>query len=208
MGKKQYFVTGIGTDVGKTWVSAILVEALKADYWKPIQAGDLHYSDTDKVKALVSNHQSKFHANAYAFKAAASPHYAASLEELTIEIENIIKPKVENSLIVEGAGGLLVPLNDQHLIIDLIQHLNLEVILVIRNYLGSINHSLLSVEALKQRHISIKGIIFNGEVNAASEDYILKYTKLSFLGRIFEEEELTKKRVKHYAKQFEFLAND
>ena len=146
MPNKQYFISGIDTDIGKTFVSAILVEALKADYWKPIQSGDLHYSDTDKVKEMISNTTTKFHANSYAFKEPASPHYSAELESQVIDLDKIIKLTTGNSLIVEGAGGLMVPLNNESLIIDLIQQLNMELILVIKNYLGSINHSLMSIE--------------------------------------------------------------
>src|SRR5690606_3561748 len=146
----NYFITGIGTEVGKTIVSAILTEALEADYWKPIQAGDLDNSDTDKVKALVSNSKTVFHPNAFALKTPMSPHAAAEIDGVLIEKKKIQRPKTENSLVIEGAGGLLVPINDSETILDLIRPEDF-VILVSRHYLGSINHTLLSMEALKNR---------------------------------------------------------
>lgn len=160
---QQIFVSGIGTDVGKTVVSAILVEALQADYWKPIQAGSLHFTDTDFVKSLISNSQSVFHAEQYALQTAASPHYAAKQEGVKIEVASFQFPSTHNRLIVEGAGGLMVPLNGQHIVIDFINHYELPVLLVANNYLGSINHTLLSVAALKQQGIPLLGIIFNGD---------------------------------------------
>lgn len=208
MSKKAYFIAGIDTNIGKTIVSAILTEALEADYWKPIQSGDLTNSDSDKLKALISNSKTALHPNAYALQEAASPHYSASLENIHIDLTSIHLPKTENHLIVEGAGGLLVPLNDKDLLIDCIQNLGIEVILVIKNYLGSINHSLLSIEALKARKIPVRGLIFNGPTNAASEDYILAYSGLAFLGRIREEKNFDKEKIKEYAKQFQFLAHD
>lgn len=205
MNSKKYFITGIGTDVGKTIVSSVLVEALKADYWKPIQSGDLHHTDTDKVKALVSNTTSKFHSSTYAFKEPASPHYSASLENVEIEMGQFKLPETNNHLIVEGAGGLLVPLNKDYLIIDLIEQLSLETILVVRNYLGSINHTLLSIEALRRRNIEVKGIIVSGAPNVSSEDFILEYTKIPFLGRIDEEAKFDKKSILRHASRFKIL---
>jgi dethiobiotin synthetase len=177
-------VTGIGTEIGKSITSAVLVKYLKADYWKPIQSGDLDYSDTMKVQKLVSNLQTKFHIESYRLTQPYSPHYSAKLDEVNISLSEIKLPETENNLIVEGAGGLMVPLNDKDLIIDLIAHLGLEVILVSKNYLGSINHTLLSIEALKNRNIPIKGIIFNGERNPATEEIIENLTGVNVIGRI------------------------
>jgi dethiobiotin synthetase len=179
-----FFVTGIGTEIGKTITSAILVEYLKADYWKPIQSGDLDFSDTIKVKNLISNEKTQFHTESYRLTQPYSPHYAAQLDGVTINLNEIKIPKTNNNLIIEGAGGLMVPLNDKDLIIDLIKKFNVEVILVSRNYLGSINHTLLSVEALRSRNIPIKGIIFNGESTPASESIIIKQTGLNVIGSI------------------------
>lgn len=181
---KKYIIAGISTEIGKTFVSSIVVEALQADYWKPIQAGNLEDSDTITVRRLVSNRTSVFHPEAYQLKEPMSPHAAAALEGITIALETIQLPQTSNNLVVELAGGLMVPLNDKDLIIDLVKALNLPVILVSKNYLGSINHTLLSIEALKSRQIPIAGIIFNGDSTPSSEQYILQYTGVPCLGRI------------------------
>jgi len=198
---RTYFVTGIGTEVGKTITSAILVEAMHADYWKPIQAGDLNETDTEKVKRLISNIETIFHPEAFRLNTAASPHIAALIDNVTINIDNIILPNTKSSLIIEGAGGVMVPLNEKgDLMIDLIKKLNAEVILVSKNYLGSINHTLLTVEALKNKQIKIKGIIFNGKPKPSSEQFILKHTGLKCLGNIEEEKLFTKQMIARYAK--------
>jgi dethiobiotin synthetase len=195
--KKKYFVTGIGTDVGKSIISAILVEKLKADYWKPIQSGDLDNSDTLKIKSLISNSESKFHPETYRFTQPLSPHLSAKLDHQHINLVEIFLPKTENHLIIEGAGGVLVPLNEQDLIIDLIKYLNLDVILVSKNYLGSINHTLLTIEALKNRGITIKGIIFNGPKNSSSEEIIANKTQIEILGYVPEFIKLNQENIKN-----------
>ena len=199
---KQYFVTGIGTDVGKTVAAAILTEALQADYWKPVQAGGLDFTDTDTVMSLVSNAASVFHPEAYRLKMAASPHRAAAAEGIEIDLHSLKLPETSNNLIVEGAGGLMVPLNKRYLVLDLVQQLGLEVVLVSRNYLGSINHTLLTAEVLRYRKIPVAGIIFNGEENQSSEDFIIKYTGLRRLPSIRQEADFCKETVAEYAEQF------
>lgn len=193
--RKNIFVTGIGTGIGKTIVSAILVEKLKADYWKPVQSGDLDNSDTSKVKALVSNTITKFHPEAYRLTQPFSPHKSAAIDGITIDPEKIVTPVTANTLIIEGAGGLMVPLNSHFLMIDLIKKLGAEVILVSQNYLGSINHTILSLNALKQYGIPVTGIIFNGPVESYSRDFILSYTGVKPLGDIPEYELIDKKVV-------------
>lgn len=174
---KPIFITGIGTDVGKTIVSAIMVEQLQADYWKPVQSGDLDNSDTIKVQQLIRNPVSVFHPEAYRLTQPFSPHKSAALDGIEIDINKIIPPKTNNQLIIEGAGGLMVPLNNQHLMIDLIEKLNVEVILVSRNYLGSINHTLLSLEALLSRGINIRAIVFNGDADEYTQDIIAEQSR-------------------------------
>lgn len=193
----KLFVTGISTEVGKTIASAILVEALKADYWKPVQAGDLDDSDTHKVKKLISNPKSKFHANAYALNTPMSPHAAAEIDGVMIDLAEIVEPKTENHLIIEGAGGLLVPLNDTDTIFDLIKP-NYKVVVVSRHYLGSINHSLLTIEALQRKGFEV-GVIFSGDEHPTTESIILKKTGVTFLGRIDEEEHFDAKTISKYA---------
>lgn len=201
---KNYFVTGIGTNIGKTIVSAILTEALEADYWKPIQAGDLEHTDSFKVKDLISNSTTKIHPEAYRLNKPMSPHAAAKFDNITIDLEKIELPKTTNNLIIEGAGGLMVPLNNKDLIIDLIKKLDVEVILVSQNYLGSINHTLLSLESLKVRKLKVKGVIFNGNPNLETEDYILNYSGVRCLGRIDEHQQLTKEVILSYKNKFNF----
>lgn len=191
----KYFVTGIGTEVGKTIASAVIVEALQADYWKPIQAGDLDFSDTHKTQSLVSNENAGFFEESYRLKHAMSPHAAAQRDGIEIKIEDCQVPATKNTLIIEGAGGLLVPLNNKDCIIDLIEHTQAKVILVSRHYLGSINHTLMSVECLQKRNIPIHGILFNGEEKKDSEAIILSMTGLNFLGRIADLQKVNKESV-------------
>ncbi|MGV3510029.1 MAG: dethiobiotin synthase [Sphingobacteriaceae bacterium] len=198
---RPLFITGIGTDVGKTVVSTILVEKLKADYWKPIQSGDLDNSDTQKVRNLVSNSESAFHAEAYRLTQPFSPHKSAAIDGIEIDLRTIKAPQTNNKLIIEGAGGIMVPLNQKEYIVDLIEMLNADVILVIKHYLGSINHTLLSIELLKSRNISVKGLIFNGDSDKDSEQAILAHSNLPVLGRIPFVKELTKEKIVDLGKE-------
>lgn len=197
---KTYFITGISTDVGKTVVSAIITEALEADYWKPVQAGDLNNCDTKKVERLVSNAKSKFHPNAYALKTPMSPHGAADIDGIVIQRNKIKAPKTDNNLVIEGAGGLLVPLNDTATIFDLIQP-NYKVIVVSRHYLGSINHTLLTVNFLKEKGFEVF-LIFSGKEHPTTEDIIKKMTGVHVIGRIDEEPYFDKNVIKEYAQLF------
>lgn len=197
------FVTGIGTDVGKTIISAILVEHLKADYWKPIQSGDLDNSDTMKVQRLISNPVSRFHPEAYRLTQPYSPHKSAELDGITIDPKKIVLPQTYNQLIIEGAGGLMVPLNDKFFIVDLIKQLNAEVVLVSRNYLGSINHTLLSLELLKQKKIKVKTLIFNGDTDPYSESLIAYYAGDAKIIRIPYASEVNKAYILDQANQIE-----
>lgn len=199
---QRYFITGIGTEVGKTVASAVVTEALQADYWKPIQAGDLEYSDTDKVKDLISNSKTKFHKNAFALNTPMSPHASAEIDNITIKSSTVETPETLNSLVVEGAGGILVPISDTETILDLIEPTD-KVILVSRHYLGSINHTLLSAEILKAKGIKNVGILFNGDEHPTTESIIKKMTDLPILGRIGEEQEITKSVISKYAEELE-----
>lgn len=197
----KLFITGIGTDVGKTITSAIITEALEADYWKPVQAGDLHFSDSHKIQTLLTNTKTKIHPNSYALQTPASPHYAAAIDEVSIKTNSIKEPKTKNHLVIEGAGGLFVPLNDSETVMDLIQP-DYKVIVVSRHYLGSINHTLLTIEALQNRKISIAGIIFSGDENEATESIILSKTRVNFLGRIDNEPYFDQNVISYYAEKF------
>ena len=197
----KLFITGIGTDVGKTIASSIVVEALMADYWKPIQAGDLDNSDTSKVQKFVSNSKSQYYDNAYKLNTPASPHYAAQIDNVEIELSAIREPSTTNNLVIEGAGGILVPLNATDCIIDLIKA-DYKVILVSRHYLGSINHTLLTIEVLKSRGIGVAGIIFSGVENKPTEEIILQKTAAKFIGRIDNEPYFDQNVIQYYADKF------
>ncbi len=161
----SYFITGIGTGIGKTVVAAIITEALHADYWKPVQAGYADGTDSGWLKSMLTNNISVVHKESYLLKLAASPHLGAGQEGIEISLDKILseKPITDNTLIIEGAGGLLTPLNKNEYVIDLIKKLNATVIIVSKNYLGSINHSLLTARVLQQSGINILGWIFNDE---------------------------------------------
>ena len=196
-----FFVTGIGTDVGKTVASAILVEALKADYYKPIQAGDLEHTDTDKVKALISNSKSVFHPSQYALETPMSPHAAAAIDGIDIDVDSIQIPETNNQLVIEGAVGLLVPLSDQKTILDIIQP-EFHVIVVSRHYLGSINHTLLTLQVLKEKGFRTS-LLFNGNEHPTTESIIKKMSGIPVIGRIDEEPYFDKNVVSAYAQLFE-----
>lgn len=196
----SYFVTAIHTDSGKTLVSAILAQAFHADYWKPIQAG--YPRDTDTIMALVHNEQSKFHNEAYLLNSPVSPHAAAQLDHVEIQLSSILLPQTTNhTLIIEGAGGIMVPLNREAFVIDLAEKFKSEIVLVCNHYLGSINHSLLTVQELKRRQLKVKGIVFNGKPNPETESIILKHSGYPCLLRIQPEEEITPEVINHYALQ-------
>lgn len=184
--QKSFFVSGIGTEIGKTVCSAILVKALATDYWKPVQSGDLHHSDSDKVAAWndLSLPHPRFHPEAYRLQTPMSPHAAAAIDGIRIELDQFRIPSTGNTLIVEGAGGLMVPLNEQDTLLDLMRQLQIPVILVSRNYLGSINHTLLSIAQLRQAKVPLAGIVFNGPPTPSTEEIILKMTDIPLLFRI------------------------
>lgn len=201
MNTNNIIVAGIGTDVGKTFVSAILTEALEADYWKPVQAGALDHTDSDTVRELVSNSRTVIHPEAYRLTIPASPHYSAEKDGVRIELDEFRVPQTMRPLIIELAGGLMVPLNSHELNIDLIHKINAPVVLVSQNYLGSINHTLLSVDICHTHGLDIAGIIFNGERVSATESVILGYTNIKCLARIEKENAVTPQIVKRYAEQ-------
>mgnify|MGYP001358725147 CR=1 FL=1 len=197
---QHFILTGIGTEVGKTVASAIVCEAMGWDYWKPVQAGDLHHTDSHKVDQWTSEN-TKILTEAFRLNTPASPHYAANIDGINIQIEDISLPEHPKTILVEGAGGLMVPLNKDQNYIDLFQRWNKPVILVSRNYLGSINHTLLSVEALKNKGIPIAGILFNGPENPSTEEVIAHQTGTSILGRIPDLEVVNKSTISAIAKQ-------
>lgn len=197
----KYFITGIGTNVGKTIVSAILTEALKADYWKPVQSGFSDGTDKGLVSSLITNTTSVCHNESYCFHQPASPHLAASLENQKIKLEQMHLPDIQNDLIIEGAGGILVPLNDSNYVIDLAQEFEADVILVCRNYLGCINHSLLSIDYLVKNNFPVKGIVLVGNFDKAVKLAITNYSELPVLAEIPEMAEISKETILHQAQK-------
>ena len=197
---KRIFVTGISTEVGKTLASAIIVESLKADYWKPVQAGDLENTDSDKVAALISNTKTKIHKSSFELKTPMSPHAAAAIDGVKLDANSIHEPETENDLVIEGAGGLLVPLNDEDTILDIILP-NYKVVVVSRHYLGSINHTLLTVNWLQMRGYEVS-LLFSGDENPATEEVILHKTGASLIGRIDEEDGFDQTTISKYADKF------
>lgn len=188
---KNIFITGIGTNVGKTVVSAILCRASGAAYWKPVQAGDLSYSDSDKVKELCASPTLRIFPEKYRLRTAASPHHAAQIDGIQIQCEELSLPVTGEKLLIEGAGGLMVPLNDEGLLyIDVVENWKIPVVLVSPHYLGSINHTLLSLEILQSRGISVKALIFVGDENPATESAILKRFPVEQVHRIPETPEI------------------
>ena len=196
----NYFITAIDTDSGKTLVSAIFCEALKYDYWKPIQAGSP--KDSDTIRSLTEN--ITIHPEAYFLNTPASPHASAKIDGIEIDLKSVNAPK-NSRLVIEGAGGCLVPLNDSEFVIDLVPKANAEIILVADLYLGSINHTLLTIELLKARKYPVKGIVFNGKSNPESERIILHHSQYPALLRIQPEDQINKAIVKKYA---EILKNN
>lgn len=181
----RFFVSGLGTGVGKTVVAAALVRHLKADYWKPVQSGDLHHTDSMKVAGWVGEGVT-VHPERYRLTQPLSPHAAAALDGANISLNDFVLPHTANKLVVEGAGGLLVPLNPKNLMIDLILHLKLPVVLVVRHYLGSINHTLLSCRALAQSEVPVAGLVISGTPDPTSEEAIIAHTNYPLLGRVPE----------------------
>lgn len=202
---KGFSIAGIGTDVGKTVVSAILSEALSAHYFKPIQAGDLDSSDSIKIGKWCSD-RVKIADEQFKLLEPMAPHAAAAREGIALTLDAISFPKSQQPLILEGAGGVLVPLNDKgETFLDIYEKAQLPIIVVSRHYLGSINHTLLTVEALRLRGLTIAGIIFVGTENKESEDIIEKFTKSKSLGRVVLTETIDATFIQEYAKNFEHL---
>lgn len=190
----NYFVTAIDTDSGKTFVSAILCEMLGYDYWKPVQAGTP--KDSDTIKSLSP--KTIIHPEKYFLNTPASPHAAAKIDNLEIDLHSFEAPN-PSGIVIEGAGGCLVPLNDSDFVIDLVPKFDATIILVADLYLGSINHTLLTAHVLKTRGYPVKGIIFNGKSNPESEQIILHHTHYPCLLRIDRENHISQATIKKYS---------
>lgn len=183
--QKPIFITGIGTGIGKTVVAAIITEAIGGNYWKPVQAGIEGGTDREWVASRISKGDSITYPEAYLLQMAASPHIAAREENIRISCAEILKlkPNSHRPLVVEGAGGLLVPLNETEFMADLIHQINARVILVSRNYLGSINHSLLAAAYCKSHKIDVIGWVFNDQY-LQYEQEIADWSGIPLIGSI------------------------
>jgi len=201
--ENQYIIAGIGTEIGKTVVSAILTKALNASYWKPVQSGNREDGDAYHVRKWVNNENLTIFPSTYELSQPLSPHTAAEIDGVEIDLEKFQLPQSETALIIELAGGIMVPLNSKQTNLDLIKKFKLPIILVSKNYLGSINHTLLTFELLKAHHIPIKGIIFNGPSNPTGEAFIENHTRLPILLRIKQEEIIHPEIINQYAEQIQ-----
>jgi len=191
-------IAGIHTGIGKTIASAVIAEATGADYWKPVQAG-VEERDADTVRALITNSNARVHTEAVVLQMAASPHTAAAAEGIEIDFRSFAKPQTERLLLVETAGGVHSPMGSNTTMADFIAYYNMPTLLVSRNYLGSINHTLMSIEVLRARGIQIVGLVMNGERNESSESFIEQYGKVNIIARIPDFPMLTKEAIRECA---------
>ncbi len=200
--KNAFFVSGIGTDVGKTIVSSVLCELLFANYWKPLQSGELENTDSMKVERLVSFQTFKYFPEQFRLTQPLSPHVSAKLDGFHIEATDFVFPEFTGNLIVEGAGGLMVPVNENALLYcDLAAEWKLPAILISRHYLGSINHTLMSIETLRNRNIPILGIIYVGDELPMTEDIIFTKTQIPTLFHVPIFENFSKETISTFATQ-------
>lgn len=201
MNQKGFFITAIHTDSGKTLASAILTYALKADYWKPVQCGEP--ADTDQIKSWLGS-EVVCHPERYRLETPASPHFAAEQEGVSIRLSDFILPDTNNNLIVEGAGGVLVPVSSKETIADLVEQLGLPVILVINHYLGALNHGMLTIREIKRRGIPLAGIIFNGVDFQNAESILLQEAGCPCLLRIPKMESVGLEQIRQLSEQLQW----
>ncbi|SDN71018.1 dethiobiotin synthetase [Desulfonauticus submarinus] len=179
----KVFITGTDTGVGKTFISSLLVKKFNAYYFKPIQTGSREELDSKTVQYLTGLEDKYFLSATYLFKEPVSPHLAAKIENREIDIKDIYCPN-ETPLIVEGAGGVFVPLNKKFFMLDLMKHLDLPILVVARSTLGTINHTLLTIKALKRKNLDVLGVILNGPLNQENKIAIEYYGKVKVLAEI------------------------
>jgi dethiobiotin synthetase len=184
MSSPDLFVTGTDTSVGKTLLSALLVAALSRNYWKPIQTGASQGADRDDVIRWTGIPPTRIHPEAYVFDPPVSPHLAARWQGATIHLKNIMRPEADARLIIEGAGGAMVPLNESEFMIDLMRHLGAPVVIASRTVLGTINHTLLTVQALEKAGLEVQGVVMIGEENTDNSRAIEHYGKVPVIGSI------------------------
>lgn len=188
---QRYFITGTDTNVGKTIAAAWCMLHLDADYWKPTQSGLEPPTDTDVIKGITQYNDSRFHPETYSLTQPLSPHEAAKRDKVEIDMAEFKMPQTNHSLVVEGAGGLMVPLNKDNLVIDLIKQLDIPAILVCRSGLGTINHTLLSLEALRKRSVPLAGVIISGSKAPHNREAIEEYGQVPVIAEIDHLESIT-----------------
>lgn len=193
-------IAGIHTNIGKTVVSAVIAEAIGAQYWKPVQAGE-NERDSLLLRQLLTDGDTRVHDEALVLSQPLSPHTAAEIDGVTVDYKNFTWPSTDKLLLVETAGGVLSPMSVDSTMADFITYYNLPVILVTLNYLGSINHTLLTIEVLKSRGIKVLGLVINGLENESSEQFILSYSGIPLIGRIPFIKELSNESIRKYAMQ-------
>lgn len=196
----RIIIAGTGTDVGKTVVAAIVTTLMEGEYWKPVECGE--EKDSDTMAKLIDH---RIYPPAYSLKAPLSPHHAARLENLSIQLDAIVPPQTRCPLIIESVGGIFVPLTKKGLSVELFKRWEGRWVIVSKHYLGSINHTLLTVDALKRQGVSIAGLVFNGEPHPDSEDAILETSQLPLLGRVLPETEINRQTIQRYARQWKPL---
>ena len=180
---KSIAILGIHTGIGKTIAAAVIAEAIGADYWKPVQAGT-EEQDTVLVRELISNGPTRVHKEAVVLSQPMSPHTAAEIDGVVVDYTKFTWPASDKTLLVETAGGILSPMSGSTTMADFVSHYKLPAILIAQNYLGSINHTLLSIEVLKSRGINMLGIVMNGVTNSSSETFIEQYSGMPIIARI------------------------
>jgi len=188
----SFFLTGTDTEVGKTVICAWLMVHYQYHYWKPIQSG-MDSPDTKAIQKITGFDNSFFFPPAYELQQPLSPHESAKRDGIKIELANFLLPRQETKVIVEGAGGILVPINEKHFIVDIIKKLKLPILLVARSGLGTINHTLLTVSELKKRNLPLLGIILNGKRNQSNREAIEKYSGVSVVSELEPLKTLDKK---------------
>ena len=188
----SFFLTGTDTEVGKTVICAWLMVHYQYHYWKPIQSG-MDSPDTKAIQKITGFDNSFFFPPAYELQQPLSPHESAKRDGIKIELANFLLPRQETKVIIEGAGGILVPINEKHFIVDIIKKLKLPILLVARSGLGTINHTLLTVSELKKRNLPLLGIILNGKRNQSNREAIEKYSGVSVVSELEPLKTLDKK---------------
>jgi len=182
MPEQGIFITGTDTEIGKTVLSAVLTQGLDGTYWKPVQSGTLDGTDTRTIAGWLGPH--RVLPERYVLSQPLSPHLSARLDGVRIELNDFALPECGRTLIVEGAGGLLVPLNERHTMLDLIQKLGLPVVLAARSGLGTINHSLLSLHAMHLRGLDVRGVVLIGKANPENRAAIEHFGLTPVIGQI------------------------